>query len=162
MEKRLQDISRADELHEVKKAVRELKLSLKTAQKRERANIAQLAAAEKLDNQAASLEALLQVVSNERKATQEQVAVLEVSVESLTIKHADELPRLRAKEVELGADLDVTAVSDFSIGKLDLPQIAEDMPDDFFAKVSSGGNGGDCEQRRDGDRYEDGEFDTEE
>ena len=50
---------------------------------------------------------------------------------------SDELLRLRTKEVELGSELDVMAVSDFSAGKLDLPQISEDLPEDFFAKVPS-------------------------
>ncbi|WZY78230.1 hypothetical protein YC2023_024614 [Brassica napus] len=50
---------------------------------------------------------------------------------------SDELLRLRAKQVELGSELDVMAVSDFSIGKLDLPQISKDLPEDFFAKVPS-------------------------
>ena len=49
----------------------------------------------------------------------------------------DELLHLRAKEVELGSKLDVMAVSDFSIGKLDLPQISDDLPEEFFAKVPS-------------------------
>ena len=34
---------------------------------------------------------------------------------------SDELLRLPTKEVELGSELDVMAVSDFSVGKLDLP-----------------------------------------
>lgn len=34
---------------------------------------------------------------------------------------SDELLRLRAKEVELGSELDVMVVSDFSVGRLDLP-----------------------------------------
>ncbi|WZZ33034.1 hypothetical protein YC2023_016435 [Brassica napus] len=59
LEKRLQDVSRSGELYEIKKVVRELKLGLKMAQDRERANAAQLAAAEKLGNQAASFEARL-------------------------------------------------------------------------------------------------------
>ncbi|KAF2575445.1 hypothetical protein F2Q70_00001894 [Brassica cretica] len=29
------------------------------------------------------------------------------------------------------------ATSDFSVGKLDLPQFSEDLPEDFFAKVPS-------------------------
>ncbi|WZZ08157.1 hypothetical protein YC2023_094078 [Brassica napus] len=66
LEKRLQDVPRSDELNEIKKVVRELKLGLKMAQDRERANAAKLAFAEKLENQAATLEALL-VVSNERR-----------------------------------------------------------------------------------------------
>ncbi|KAF2580256.1 hypothetical protein F2Q68_00005515 [Brassica cretica] len=61
LEKRLQDVPCSDELYEIKKVVRELKLGLKMAQDRERANAAQLAAAEKLGNQAASLEARLRV-----------------------------------------------------------------------------------------------------
>ena len=48
---------------------------------------------------------------------------------------SDELLWLQAKEVELGSEVDVMATSDFSIGKLDLPQISEDLPEDFFAKV---------------------------
>ena len=77
LEKRLQDVPGSDELYEIKKVVRELKLGLKMAQDRERANAAQLAAAEKLENQAASLEARLQVVSNERISALEQVSFLE-------------------------------------------------------------------------------------
>ena len=55
-EMHLQDVSRSDELFEIKKVVRELKLGLKMAQDRD-VNAAQLATAEKLGNQAASLEA---------------------------------------------------------------------------------------------------------
>ncbi|KAF3539680.1 hypothetical protein F2Q69_00023076 [Brassica cretica] len=58
LERRLQDVPRSDELNEIKKVVRELKLGLKMAQDQERANAAQLAAAENLGNQAASLEAV--------------------------------------------------------------------------------------------------------
>ncbi|KAF3536385.1 hypothetical protein F2Q69_00022374 [Brassica cretica] len=47
---------------------------------------------------------------------------------------SDELLRLRAKQVELGSELDVMAVSDFSVGKLDLPQISEDLPEEFLQK----------------------------
>ena len=50
---------------------------------------------------------------------------------------SDESLRLRAKEVELGAELDVMVVSDFSVGKLDLPQISKDLLDEFFAKELS-------------------------
>ncbi|KAF2613911.1 hypothetical protein F2Q70_00013192 [Brassica cretica] len=46
LEKRLQDVPCTDELYVIKKVVRELKLGLKMAQDRERANAAQLAAAE--------------------------------------------------------------------------------------------------------------------
>ena len=74
LEKSLQDVSRSDELYEIKKVVRELKLGLKMAQDRECANAAQLAAAEKLGNKAASLEARLRVVSNERKSALEHVS----------------------------------------------------------------------------------------
>ncbi|KAF3545515.1 hypothetical protein DY000_02007603 [Brassica cretica] len=80
LEKRLHDVPRFDELYEIKKVVRELKLGLKMAQDRERANAAQLAAAEKLENQAALLEARLRVVSNERKSALEQVSFLEAKV----------------------------------------------------------------------------------
>ncbi|KAF3526923.1 hypothetical protein F2Q69_00047676 [Brassica cretica] len=41
------------------------------------------------------------------------------------------------EDVELGSELDVMAVSDFSVGKLDLPQISEDLPEEFFARVPS-------------------------
>jgi len=189
LEKRLQDVPRFDEIYEIKKVVRELKLGLKMAQDRECANAAQLAAAEKLGNQAASLEAHLRVVSNERKSALEQVSFLEAKVESSANKFSDdlrratydakktmadsyldvlvslkekwekkkaatdwearlrevvanidllkeimnnnllasdELLRLRAKEVKLGSEVDVMATSDFSVGKLDLPQISED------------------------------------
>ena len=61
------------------------------AQDRERANAAQLAAAEKVGNQAASLEARLRVVSNERKSALEQVSFLEAKVESSAKKFSDDL-----------------------------------------------------------------------
>ncbi|KAF2589809.1 hypothetical protein F2Q70_00039621 [Brassica cretica] len=155
-----------------------------------RANAAQLAAAEKLGNQAASLEARLRVVSNERKSALEQVSFFEAKVESSANKFSDdlrraiydakktmvdsyldvleimnnnllasaELLRLRAKEVELGSEVDVKATSDFSVRKLDLPQISEDLPEDFFAKVPSAADDVKCS----GDRFEDGEFSIEE
>ncbi|KAF2540283.1 hypothetical protein F2Q68_00032405 [Brassica cretica] len=222
LEKHTQDIPHSDELYEIKKVVRELKLVLKMAHDRERANAAQLAAAEKLGNQAALLEARLRVVSNERKSALEQVSFLEAKVESSTNKFSDdlrratydakkaladnyldvlvslkekwekkkaatdcearlkevmgnidllkeimnnnllasdELSRLRTKEVELGPELDVMAVSDFSVGKLDLPQISEDLPEDFFAKVPSVVD--DVTKCSVG-QFEDGEFDIEE
>ena len=93
LEKRMQDVPRFDELYEIKKVVRELKLGLKMAQDRERANAAQLAAAEKLGNQASSLEARLRVVSNERKSALEQFSFLEAKVESSTNKFSDDLCR---------------------------------------------------------------------
>ena len=180
LEKRLQDVPRSDELYEIKKAVRELKLGLKMTQDRERTDAAQLATAEILGNQAASLEPRLRVVSNERKSTLEQVSFLEAKVESsanmfsddlrraaydakkaladsyldvlVSLKEKwekkkaatdcearlrevmanidlfkeimnnnhfafDEMLRLRTKEVELGSELNVMAVSDFSVGK---------------------------------------------
>ena len=221
LEKCLQDVPRSDELYEIKKVVRELNLGLKMAQNRERANAAQLAAAEKLGNQAASLEACLRVVSNEKKSALEQVSFLEAKVESsanmfsddlrraaydakraladsyldvlVSLKEkwekkkaatdcearlrevmanidllkeimtnsllaSDELLRLRTKEVELGSELDVMAVSDFSVGKLDLPQISEDLSEDFFAKVPYVVNGTDDVMKCAGDQFEDGEF----
>nr|VDD55587.1 unnamed protein product [Brassica oleracea] len=208
--KHLQDIPRSDELYEIKKF------------DRERANAAQLATADKLGNQAASLEARLRVVSNERKSALEHVSFLEAKVASSAnefsddLCHAtydakkaladsyldvlvylkekwekkkaatdcearlkevmanidlqkeimnnnllasDELLRLRKKEVEFGSELDVMAISDFSVGKLDLPQISEDLPDDFFAKVPSVA---DDVTKCSGGRFEDGEFGIEE
>ena len=222
LEKCLQDVPRSDELYEIKKVVRELKLGLKMAQDRERANAAQLAAAEKLGNQAASLEARLRVVSNERKSALEQVSFLEAKVESSANKFSDdlrrathdakkamansymdvlvslkekwerkkaatdcedhlrevvanidllkdimsnnllasdELLRLQVKEVELGSEVDVMATTDFSVGKLELPQISDDLPEDFLDKVPSVA---DDVAKCSGDRYEDGEFDIEE
>ncbi|KAF2566278.1 hypothetical protein F2Q70_00026428 [Brassica cretica] len=220
LERRLQDVPRSDEIYEIKKVVWELKLGLKMAQDREGANAAQLAAAEKLGNQAASLEVCLRVVSNERKSALEHVFFLEAKVESSANKFSDdgatydakkaladsyldvlvslkekwekkkvaadcearlrevmanidllkeimnnnllasdELLCLRTKEVELGSELDVMAVSDLSVGKLDLPQIAENLPEDFFAKVPSAV--GD-EMKRAGGQFEDGEFDIKE
>ncbi|KAF3578273.1 hypothetical protein DY000_02030482 [Brassica cretica] len=128
LEKRLQDVLCSDELYEIKKVVRELKLGLKMAQDQERANAAQLAAAEKLGNQAASLEARLRV-------------------------------RRRAKEIELEFEVDVMANSDFSVGKLDLPQISEDLQEDFFDEVPSAADG---VAKCSGDRFKDGEFSIEE
>ncbi|KAF2562823.1 hypothetical protein F2Q70_00016724 [Brassica cretica] len=75
---------------------------------------------------------------------------------------SDELLRLRTKEVELGSGLDVMAVSDFSIEKLDLPQITEDLPEDFFAKVPSGMDDTGDRMKRAGGQFEDGEFGVEE
>ncbi|KAF2534619.1 hypothetical protein F2Q70_00029441 [Brassica cretica] len=215
LEKRLQDVPRSDKLYEIKKVVRELKLGLKMAQDRERANAAQLAAVEKLGDQAASFEAHLRVVRNERKSALEQVSFLEAKFESSANKFSDDLRRatrgaknimadsyldvlvslkekwekkkvatdcearlrevvanidllkeimgnnllasdelsqLRAKEIELGSEVDVTATSDFAVGKLDLPQISEDLPEDFFDKVPSAA---DDAVRCSGDRFED-------
>ncbi|KAG2250161.1 hypothetical protein Bca52824_080297 [Brassica carinata] len=222
LEKRMQDVPCSDELYEIKKVVRELKLGLKMVQDRECTNVAQLAAAEKLGNQAASLEARLRVVSNERKSALEQVSFLEAKVESSANKFSDdlrrtiydakkaladsyldvlvslkekwekkkaatdcearlrevmanidllkeimnnnllasdELLRLRTKEVELGSEFDVMAVLDFSVGKLDLPQISEDLPDDFFAKIPSAA---DDLTKCSGGQFEDSEFGIEE
>ncbi|KAF3509805.1 hypothetical protein F2Q69_00009817 [Brassica cretica] len=191
LEKCLQDVPRSGELYEIKKVVRELKLGLKMALDRERANAAQLGAAEKLGNQAASLEARMRVVSNRRKLVLEKASFLEAKVESSANKFSDdlrratydakrdlansyldvlvslkekwekkkaatdcearlrevmanidllkkimnnnllasdELLRFQTKEVELGSELDVMAISDFSVGKLDLPHILEDLP----------------------------------
>ena len=89
----LQDVPRSDELYEIKKVFRELKLGLKMAQDRERANAAQLAAAEKLGNQTASLEARLRVVSNERKSARELVYFLKAKIVSSSTKFADDLRR---------------------------------------------------------------------
>ncbi|KAF3561115.1 hypothetical protein DY000_02015069 [Brassica cretica] len=75
---------------------------------------------------------------------------------------SDELLRLRAKEVELGFELDMMAVSDFSVGKLDLPQISEDQPEEFFGNVPSEVNETGDETKRASDQFEDSEFDAEE
>ncbi|KAF3517386.1 hypothetical protein DY000_02058733 [Brassica cretica] len=176
LEKRLQDVPRSDELYEIKKVVRELKLGLNMAQDRERANVAQLAAAEKLGNQAASLEdrlyldVLVSLKENWEKkqaATDCEARLREVMANIDLLKEimnnnlmaSDELLRLRTKEVELGSERDVMAVSDFSVGKLDLPQISEDLPEDFFAKVPSAA---DDVTKGSGGQFEDGEFGIEE
>ncbi|KAF2596291.1 hypothetical protein F2Q68_00008166 [Brassica cretica] len=93
IEKCLQDVPRSDKLNEIKKVVRELKLGLKMAQDREHANAAQLSVTEKLGNQAATLEARLWAVSNERRSALERIFVLEVKVESSANKFADDLRR---------------------------------------------------------------------
>ncbi|KAL0687325.1 hypothetical protein Bca4012_087002 [Brassica carinata] len=49
--------------------------------------------------------------------------------------------------------------SDFSVGKLDLPQISEDLLEDFVDKVPSAA---DDVSKCSGDRFEDGEFSIEE
>ena len=72
---------------------------------------------------------------------------------------SDELLHLRTKEVELGSELDVMAILDFSVGKFDLPQILEDLPEDVFAKVPSMA---DDETKCSGGQFEDGEFCIEE
>ena len=51
------------------------------------------------------------------------------------------------------------AISDFSVGKLDLPQISEDLPEYFFAKVPSVA---DDVTKCSGGQFEDGEFGIEE
>ncbi|KAF2560488.1 hypothetical protein F2Q70_00017799 [Brassica cretica] len=116
LEKRLQDIPRFDELHEVKKVFRELKLSMKVAQDRERANITQLAAAGNLRNQAASLKADFRWLESYEAKKALDASYLDVLV-SLKEKWERkkvaanceallcELPCLRAKESELGAEL---------------------------------------------------------
>ncbi|KAG2283173.1 hypothetical protein Bca52824_054393 [Brassica carinata] len=75
---------------------------------------------------------------------------------------SDELLRLRTKEAEVGSELDMMAVSDFSVEKLDLPQISEDLPEDFFAKVPSVVNDTGSDMKRAGGQFEDSEFDIEE
>ena len=57
---------------------------------------------------------------------------------------------------------DVMAVSDFSVGKLDLPQISEGLPENFFAKVASVVDGTDDVMKCAGGQFEDGEFGIEE
>ncbi|KAF3552838.1 hypothetical protein F2Q69_00016339 [Brassica cretica] len=164
------DVPRSDELYEINKIVRELKLGLKMAQDRESANASQLAAAEKLGNQAASLEARFRFVSNKRKLTLEQKALADNYLDVLISlkekwekkKAATDCEARLKEEVELGCELDVMAVSEFSVGKLDLPQISEDLPEEFFAKVPSKVNEPGDETKRAGDRFEDGEFDAEE
>lgn len=70
-----------------------------------------------------------------------------------------ELPQLRAEEVELGGELDVTAVS---VERLDLPCISWDILEDYFAKGAfNGGEPGD-ESKRMNNCFGDGEFDVEE
>ncbi|KAF3495995.1 hypothetical protein DY000_02052831 [Brassica cretica] len=75
---------------------------------------------------------------------------------------SDELLRLRAKEAELGSELDVMAVSDFSVGRLDLPQISENLHEEFFAKVPSEVNEPGNKAKCAGGQFEDGKFDAEE
>ena len=86
LEKHLHDVPRSDELYEIKKIFWELKLSLKVAQDWERANTSQLAAAEKLGNQAR-----LWVVGCERKLALEQISLLDTQIESSLVEHADSL-----------------------------------------------------------------------
>lgn len=78
-------------MHEVKKVVREQKLSLKVAQDRERAKATQLTAVEKLWNQAASLKARLRVVGNEIKVAFNRVSSMEAQIKSSSIEHMDGL-----------------------------------------------------------------------
>ncbi|KAG2256382.1 hypothetical protein Bca52824_075676 [Brassica carinata] len=148
LEKCLQDVPRSDELNEIKKVVRELKLGLKMAQDRERANAVQLAVAKKLGNQAATLEACLRFADDLRRAIYDAKRVmadsyLEVLVASdcearlrevmsnidllkeimnNNLLASDELLWLQAKEVELGSEVDVMATSDFSIGSSIYPR----------------------------------------
>ena len=119
LEKRMQDVPRSNELYEIKKVVRELKLGLKMAHDRERANATQLAAAEKLGNQADSLKARLRVVSNERKSALEQVSFLEVKVESSANKFSDDLRRATydAKTGSGGQLLGRVGISEGKVGE---------------------------------------------
>ncbi|KAF3587951.1 hypothetical protein F2Q69_00028861 [Brassica cretica] len=109
LERRLQDVPRSDELYGIKKVVRELKLGLKMAQDLECANAAQLAAAEKIGNQAVLLKPRLRVVSNERKSALEQVYFLEAKIESSAGKFTDDLRRATydAKKTLADSYLDV-------------------------------------------------------
>ncbi|KAF3574273.1 hypothetical protein F2Q69_00058672 [Brassica cretica] len=50
-----------------------------------------------------------------------EAGVLPGEIMNNNLLASDELLRLRAKEVELRTEFDVTAVSDFSVGRLDLP-----------------------------------------
>ncbi|KAL0690210.1 hypothetical protein Bca4012_089888 [Brassica carinata] len=173
LEKRLQDVPRSDELYEIKKVARELKLGLKMAQDRESANAAQLVAAEKLGNQTMAdsyqdvLVSLKEKWEKKKAATDFEARLREVVANIDLLKEImnknllalDELLRLRAKEVELGSEVDVMATSEFSVGKLDLPQISEDLPEDFFAKVPYAA---DDVAKCSGDRFDDGEFSIEE
>ena len=89
------------------------------AQDRGRANAAQLEAAEKLGNQAVSLEARLRVVSNERKLALEQVSFLEAKVESSVNKFSDDLRRATydAKTGSGGQLLGRVGVSERKVGE---------------------------------------------
>ena len=121
------------------------------AQDRERANAAQLAAVEKLGDQAMADSYLDVLVSLKEKREKKKVATdcearlrevvanidLLKEIMSTNLLASDELLRLRAKGIELGSEVDVMATSDFSVGKLDLPQISEDLLEDFFDKVPS-------------------------
>ncbi|KAF2560903.1 hypothetical protein F2Q70_00016820 [Brassica cretica] len=160
LEKHMQDVLRFDELYEIKKVFRELKLGLKMAQDRERANAAQPAAAEKLGNQAASLEVRLRDVSNERKTLADSYLDVLISLKERWEKKkaatdCEACPRERSSS-------DVMAVSDFSVGKLDLPQISEGLPENFFAKVAYVVDGTDDVMKCAGGQFEDGEFGIEE
>ncbi|KAL0660842.1 hypothetical protein Bca4012_097679 [Brassica carinata] len=63
------------------------------------------------------------------------------------------------REAYVKMDVAHAKVSDFSVGKLDLPQISEDLPEDFFAKVPSAA---DDVTKCSGGQFEDGEFGIEE
>lgn len=54
----------------------------------------------------------------------------------------------------------MTAVSDFFVGKLDLPRILRDLPEELFAKEASKGSEDSDELKRGDGHYEDGEFDA--
>ncbi|KAF2600768.1 hypothetical protein F2Q68_00009788 [Brassica cretica] len=127
---------------------------------RERANAAQPAAAEKLGNQAASLEVRLRDVSNERKTLADSYLDVLISLKERWEKKkaatdCEACPRERSSS-------DVMAVSDFSVGKLDLPQISEGLPENFFAKVAYVVDGTDDVMKCAGGQFEDGEFGIEE
>ncbi|KAL0864454.1 hypothetical protein Bca101_043572 [Brassica carinata] len=168
LEKRLKDLPRSDELHEIKKVVRVLKFNLKTAQDRERANAAQLAAAEKLGNQTLAVSYLDVLVSLKDKWERKKVAAdCEIRLREVmsnidllndimnnNLLASSQLNRLEVKGTGLSAELDATMVSDFLVGRLDVLQASEDIPEDFFGKVPADG------LDREDDRGEDGEFDV--
>ena len=116
LERRLRDVPHSDELYEIKKVVWELKLGLKMVQDRERANAAQLAAAEKLGNHAATLEARLRVVSNERRSALEKVSILEAKVESSANKFSDDLRSVTYDAKKIMADSYLEVVGEVAEG----------------------------------------------
>nr|VDC71783.1 unnamed protein product [Brassica rapa] len=162
MEKRLQDVPLSEELYKIKKVIEssaniyadDLPCVTYEAKK--------VLADDYLDVLMSLKEKWekKKAVANRETRLQEVLSNIDLLKEIIDINllASDELSRLWAKEVELGAELDVTAVSDFSVGMIDFGGypggVLREGP--FWATEPGG------DSRRSDGQYEDGEFDDEE
>ncbi|KAF2567818.1 hypothetical protein F2Q68_00025056 [Brassica cretica] len=134
--------------------VRELKLGLKMAK----------SALEQVSFLEAKVESSADKFSDDlRRATREAKKTMADSYLDVLVSLKEKWEKKKAatdsKEIEVGSEVDVMATSDFSVWKLELPQISEDLPEDFFNKVPSAAYD---VTKCSGDCFEDGEFSIEE